>query len=196
MASARISPPAVECYPLTADRWPDLEALFGSRGATGGCWCMWWRVARSQFTAQRGEGNKQALKRLAEAGEALGLLAYIEGHPVGWCAVGPREGFPVLERSRILKRVDDIPVWSIVCFFVNRRHRGKGLTIALLRAAIAYAKQHGARVVEGYPVEPKTSRMPELFAYTGLASAFQRAGFVEVLRRSQTRPIMRYSIGE
>jgi GNAT superfamily N-acetyltransferase len=157
---------------------------------------MWWRVARSQFTAQRGEGNKQALKRLAEAGEALGLLAYIEGHPVGWCAVGPREGFPVLERSRILKRVDDIPVWSIVCFFVNRRHRGKGLTIALLRAAIAYAKQHGARVVEGYPVEPKTSRMPELFAYTGLASAFQRAGFVEVLRRSDTRPIMRYSIGE
>jgi len=157
---------------------------------------MWWRLKRSQFVKQKGEENRRALRHIIEAGEIPGLLAYVDGQPIGWCAVAPRESYAVLERSRILKRIDDAPVWSVVCFLVSKAFRGKGLTTALLRAAVEYATRHGARIVEGYPVEPKKARMPDVFAYTGLASAYRKAGFVEVARRSETRPIMRYFVGD
>jgi GNAT superfamily N-acetyltransferase len=191
MPSERASLPSVECHPVTLERWPDLEALFGPRGACGGCWCMWWLLTRAQFVRQKGEENRRALRHIVEAGGVPGLLAYTAGQPIGWCAVAPRESYAVLERSRTLKRIDDAPVWSVVCFFVSRAFRGKGLTTALLRAAVEYAARHGARIIEGYPVEPKKARMPDVFAYTGLASAYRQAGFVEVARRSETRPIMR-----
>jgi GNAT superfamily N-acetyltransferase len=194
ISSSSSSRPDVECHPVTPDRWPDLETLFGPRGATGGCWCMYWRLPRAQFSAQKGKGTKAALQHLVESGEIVGLLAYAQGQPVGWCAVAPRESYPVLERSRILKRVDAAPVWSVVCFFVSKAFRGKGVTTVLLQAAVEYAREHGARIVEGYPIEPKTPRIPTVFAWTGLASAFQQAGFVEVERRSDTRPVMRYMI--
>jgi GNAT superfamily N-acetyltransferase len=188
------APLEVDCHPLSADRWQDLETLFGPRGACGGCWCMYWRLPRAQFTAQKGEGTKQALQHVVARGEIVGLLAYVKGQPVGWCAIAPRESYPVLARSRILKRVDEAPVWSVVCFFVSKGFRGQGLTTALLRAAVDYARQQGARVIEGYPIEPKNPRVPAVFAWTGLASAFRQAGFMEVLRRSETRPIMRYVV--
>jgi GNAT superfamily N-acetyltransferase len=186
----------LEFHPVTPERWTDLEKLFGKHGASGGCWCMWWRLKRSEFVKQKGEGNKKALKRIVDSGKIPGILAYANGEPVGWCSVGPRESYPALERSRVLKRIDDKPVWSIVCFFVAKTFRHKGLTIALLKAAIAHVKEHGGKIVEGYPVEPKKGYTPDPFAYTGLASAFRKAGFVEVLRRSEKRPIMRCIIGE
>jgi GNAT superfamily N-acetyltransferase len=182
-------------HPVTPNRWADFERLFGPRGACGGCWCMWFRLKRSEFDAQKGEGNRQAMKAIVESGEVPGILAYAGDEPVGWCSVGPREAFPVLERSRILKPVDEQPVWSVVCFFVAKTHRRQGLTERLLRAAIAYAGEHGARIVEGYPVDPVKPSVPDPFAYTGFISAFRKAGFVEVARRSETRPIMRYYIG-
>ena len=153
---------------------------------------MWWRLARSRFVQQKGAGNRRAFKRIVEAGEAPGLLAYSDREPVGWCALAPREAYPRLERSRILKRVDAEPVWSVTCFFVARPFRRRGVTVALLKAAVAYAKAHGARIVEGYPVEPTRGRMPDPFVYTGLASAFRKAGFVEALRRSPSRPDRRH----
>ena len=183
-------------HPLTADRFRDLERLFGQRGACGGCWCMWWRLKRSEFEKQKGENNRKALKRIVECGEIPGLLAYADGQPVGWCSVAPREAFGALERSRVLKRVDDRSVWSVVCFFVAKPFRRKGLTVALLRAAIEYAREQGARIVEGYPIEPKKSPAPDPFVWTGLPSAFRRVGFVEVARRSPTRPIMRFVTGD
>jgi GNAT superfamily N-acetyltransferase len=181
-------------YPLTPDRWKDLENLFGERGACGGCWCMWWRLPRSQFERQKGNKNKLALKRIVNSGEVPGILAYAEGKPIAWCSVGPREAFPTLKRSRILKRVDDRPVWSIVCLFVAKSDRNKGVSIKILRAAVDYAKKNGAKIVEGYPLEPKKGRWPDAFIYTGHVSAFQKVGFVEVHRPSPTRPIMRYFI--
>jgi GNAT superfamily N-acetyltransferase len=186
--------PRFEFHPLTTDRWADFVRLFGQRGACGGCWCMWWRVHRAQFTKQKGAGNKRAMKGIVASGEVPGLLAMDNGEPVGWCCVGPREMFPVLARSRVLRPVDDQPVWSVVCFFVDRSRRGQGLSRALLRAAVTYAAEHGARIVEGYPVEPRTARLPDAFAWTGLAAAFHRVGFKEVARRSPTRPIMRYKV--
>ena len=183
--------PRVEVHPLTPRRWPDLEKLFGPRGACGGCWCMYWRLPRKQYEKQKGEGNRRALRRLVTSGNPPGLLVYLGGEPVGWCALAPREAYPVLGRSRVLARVDDKPVWSVVCFFVARGHRNCGVTRALARAAVAYAKKKGAKIVEGYPVEPRRGRAPDVFVYTGLPGTFLSAGFREVARRSPTRPILR-----
>jgi GNAT superfamily N-acetyltransferase len=180
-------------HPLTAERWPDLETLFGPRGACGGCWCMVWRLKYAEFERQKGEANRRDFKALVESGAAPGLLGYLSEQPVAWCAVAPREHYPALERSRVLKRVDDQPVWSITCLFVARRFRRRGLTVRMLEAAVVHAGQRGAHIVEGYPVEPKTADMPAVFAWTGTASAFRQAGFTEALRRSPTRPIMRYA---
>jgi GNAT superfamily N-acetyltransferase len=188
--------PGLEFHPLTPDRWSDLAKLFGEHGASGGCWCMWWRSSRSQFIQQKGEGNKRALKTIVDSGNIPGILAYSEDQPIGWCAVAPREAYPMLERSRLLKRIDDKPVWSVVCFFTAKKLRHKGLTVKLLKTAVDYARKRGGKIVEGYPVEPKKGQTPDPFAYTGVASAFSKAGFVEVLRRSETRRIMRYVIGE
>lgn len=183
-------------HPVTPDRWEDFETLFGPRGACGGCWCMWWRLRRSTYDAQKGEGNRLVMKAIIESGEIPGLLAYDSGEPVGWCSVAPRETFPVLGRSRILKPVDDRPVWSVVCFFIGKEHRRQGLSVGLLQAAVDYAQENGAEIIEGYPVEPKDGSSPDVFAFTGVARAFRLAGFVEVLRRSPTRPIMRYYISD
>lgn len=188
--------PSLRFNVLTPQRWDDIEKLFGERGACGGCWCMWWRLNRSQFNKQKGERNKEALKAIMDSGDVPGIIAYSGGEPVGWCAVAPREAFPALERSRVLKRVDDQKVWSVVCFFIAKSFRHRGLTVELLKAAVEYAKNRGGRIVEGYPVEPKSGKTVDAFAYTGLASAFLKAGFVEVARRSDTRPIMRYIIGK
>jgi GNAT superfamily N-acetyltransferase len=177
--------------PLTPDRWPDLEALFGPRGACGGCWCMWWRLPRSQWDRHKGDGNRRALRKLVRSGRTPGILAYDREQPAGWCAVEPRESYPVLDRSRVLARVDDRPVWSITCLFVKRGYRRKGVGTALLKAAVKHARAHGARCVEGYPSEPRSGRLPDAFAFTGTVSGFKKAGFKEVARRSPTRPIMR-----
>lgn len=157
---------------------------------------MWWRLKRSQFQKQQGEGNKKALRKIVDSGEIPGILAYQGRNAVAWCSVAPREAYPVLERSRILKRVDDQPVWSVVCFFVDKESRHTGVTLELIKAAIEYVRKQGGSIVEAYPVEPKKSQIPDLFAYHGLASTFRKAGFAEVLRRSETRPIMRYTITE
>ncbi|NIM20623.1 MAG: GNAT family N-acetyltransferase [Candidatus Latescibacteria bacterium] len=152
---------------------------------------MWWRLARSKFDKQKGEKNKRAMKKIVESGEIPGIIAYAGREPVAWCSIGPRENFPTLERSRILKQVDDQPVWSVVCFFIAKPFRQKGVSSKLLEAAVKHARKHGAKIVEGYPISPKKSHMPDAFAWTGLAAAFSKAGFEEVARRSETRPIMR-----
>jgi GNAT superfamily N-acetyltransferase len=194
MPHKKTSLSGLEFHPVTAKRWKDLENLFGDRGACGGCWCMWWRLSRSEFNKQKGQGNKRTLKKIIDSGEIPGILAYANGQPIGWCSIAPREAFSTLERSRILKRVDEKPVWSVVCFFVAKPFRYKGVTVVLLKAAIEYVKKQGGKIVEGYPVEPKTEKFPDVFANTGLVSAFHQAGFEEVIRRSKTRPIMRYFI--
>ena len=155
---------------------------------------MWWRLPRAQFNAQKGEKNRRALKKIVQAGEVPGLLAYVDGRPIGWCAVGPREGYTALERSRILKPVDDEPVWSVVCFFVAKEFRRQGVTVGLLTAAAEHARKMGATVLEGYPNDLSKGDLPDPFVYTGLAGAFRRAGFVEVARRSAKRPIMRLAL--
>jgi GNAT superfamily N-acetyltransferase len=183
--------PTLTFHPLTPKRWPDVEKLFGKRGACGGCWCMYWRQTRAEYEARKGAGNRRAFRNLVSAGAEPGLLAYADGQPVGWCALAPRSQYVRLETSRVLAPVDEQPVWSVVCFFIARPWRNRGLSAKLLRAAADFARRHGAKILEGYPVVARKGRMPDTFAYTGLPGGFLRAGFHEVARRSPVRPIMR-----
>lgn len=183
----------VEVHPVTPERWPDLEQLFGPKGAYGGCWCMWFRLRRQEFGSNKGRENKAALKALVDSGERPGLIAYVNGEPAGWCSLDPREKFAHLERSRQFQRVDNQPVWSIVCFVIGERFRRQGLMTRLLKEAVSYAAQRGAGIIEAYPVEPE-GRLTGYAGYTGIASVFRRAGFIEVARAANGRPVMRYYV--
>jgi GNAT superfamily N-acetyltransferase len=185
---------ALTFHPLTADRWGDLERLFGHNGACGGCWCMYWRLLRARYEADKGEANRAAFERIVRGGPPPGVLAYAGEEPVGWCAVAPREQLVRLTQSFLLRPLDDTPVWSVSCFFVHPAHRRSRVALALLRSAVEFVRQQGGRVVEGYPVEPRHTHMPPAFAWTGFAATFLEAGFAEQDRRSETRPMMRFTI--
>lgn len=186
--------PAFKWCPATPSRWPHVELLFGERGACAGCWCMFWRRPPAQWEAGKGAGNKRAFKRLITGGARPGVVGYLGGEPVAWCAVAPRARYSALERSRVLRPVDDQPVWSVSCLFVDRPHRRQGISVRMLKAAVEFAKKQGARIVEGYPYAPSSVQAADAFLWNGTPSAFTRAGFKEVVRRSKTRPIMRYVI--
>jgi GNAT superfamily N-acetyltransferase len=181
--------------PLTSSLFADFERLFGPRGACAGCWCTFWKLRGKAYEENTGEPARQMQKSIVDSGVVPGLLAYSNGEPVGWIAVEPRSAYPKLAHSRILKPVDDEDVWSVTCFFVASQARRQGLTVDLLKAAVEYVKEQGGKIVEGYPVDAKKD-MPPAFIYHGVAAAFQKAGFVEVARRSETRPIMRFFIGD
>jgi GNAT superfamily N-acetyltransferase len=194
-AAKRIPARALKFHPLTPSRWPDFEQLFGKSGAYGGCWCMWWRCKRSEFEKRGGPGNRRAMKRIVESGTVPGILAYHEGVPVAWCSVAPREDYPSLNRSHVLKPIDDTPVWSIVCFFVDRGYRRRGLGLPLIKAAVDYAKKHGAKVVEAYPTVPRTGEVPPTSSYMGIPSVFEKAGFEKCARPSAAKVILRRYVG-
>lgn len=181
---------ATEVHPVTEERWSDLEALFGPSGVSG-CWCMWFRLTSSEFQKQSGEGTRRGLRSLVTGGRVPGLLAYADGRPAGWVSVAPREEFGRIERSPNLRRIDDTPVWSIVCFFIGKPHRGTGLARTLLKAAERYARDQGARMLEAYPWDPAAGSIRPADAYIGLLPLFEEAGFHEVARRSRGRPVVR-----
>jgi GNAT superfamily N-acetyltransferase len=178
-------------FPVTMERWKGFEKLFGKNGACAGCWCMFWRITRKDYDAQKGEGNKKAMKKIINSGTVPGIIAYFDNEPIGWCSVAPRTDFPGLENSRILQPVDEKPVWSVSCFYIRNDFRNKGVSVELLKAASKFVKSRKGKILEGYPNESKKDKMPPAFAWHGLASAFRQAGFKEVERRSETRPIMR-----
>ena len=178
-------PRATETHPLTPERWPDFAALMMSRFDTRRCWCMALRLETS-YRHRTPEANRRSMKRIVDtAGAPPGVLAYVDGEPVGWCAVAPRTEFRRINRSRALAPVDDAQAWAVVCFYVLRRARRQGVSRALLEAAVALAAAHGARLVEAYPVEG--TRNP----FRGYASLFREAGFREVARRQANRPVLR-----
>lgn len=192
-AKAARTPIKVVVRSLTPERWPDLEALFGPKGAYGGCWCMFFRLPRKEWSAgcaDSGKANRRAFKRITDAGAEPGLIAYVSGVPVGWCATAPRREYGGLARSRMLQPIDDLPVWSVTCFYVARPYRRQGVTVALLEAAAKFVRRRKGRAIEGYPADP-AARWPDAYAYHGTVSAFQKAGFVEVKRVSKGRAIMR-----
>jgi GNAT superfamily N-acetyltransferase len=181
--------------PLTAATWPDLEELFGLPGGSivRGCWCMYYRKTGRGASGPAGANNKRALCDLVNRGVVPGLVGYVDGSPVGWISLGPREEYLKLRRSPIMKPVDDFPVWSVVCSYVAKPYRGLGLQHRLLADAIRFARDNGAHVLEAYPVD-KAERSHDDFMFFGSRGLYERAGFTEVARRSPTRVVMRRAL--
>ena len=167
------------------------------------------RLSRKDFITKKGADNKRTMKNLVKKKEQIGLIGYAGKEPAAWCAVAPREKYIRMENSKVLARIDDEPVWSIPCFFVSKNFRRQGLSTEILKGVIDYCrklnkvpaptqtgKSRGAgkkvKILEGYPTVPYAEKIPDAFAWTGIPSAFTKAGFVEAARRSKVRPIMRY----
>lgn len=189
--------------PLTPGRMGDLASLFGQGGDPKWCWCAYFRVRGMSWSNATQSSNRKvlesAVRRGASQGRAPGLVAYRDGEAVGWVGFAPRPEYERLEHSTVLARIDDKPVWSIVCFVVGRKARGQGIADALLAAAVDYARDHGATLLEAYPIDPAGGRVASANAYHGTLSMFERAGFRVAERRqanaaSPVRPIVRRAI--
>ncbi len=168
---------------LTPDLWPAFEKLFGSNGACGGCWCMYWRLEKGEsWDLLKGPAAKRQMKRLIADGKAHGALAFIDDEPVGWASFGPRGDYPRLNRARTLACDDVEAVWSVPCFYIQREHRGTGVATALLRFTLAALKQRRVLIAEGYPVKPTLDGAPSpaAFAWTGTRALFEKCGFEPV----------------
>lgn len=177
---------SITIEPLTPARWPDVEALFGEKGACAGCWCMFWRLGKGErFDDLKGAKAKRRFKALVMGGQAQGLLAFAGGKPVGWLTMGPRRDFAKLDRAPSLACDDADQVHSLPCFFVLPGSRGKGVATALLNAAVLALKKAGAHLVEGYPVKPAKpgEKISAAFAWTGTLPLFEKAGFTVVAAR-------------
>jgi GNAT superfamily N-acetyltransferase len=181
--------------PLTVANWYKFVQLFGEKGACGNCWCMYFRLKKSDFVEGKvNDGNKAAMKELVDAGRPTGLLAFYEDIPIAWCAFAPREDFMKLENSRVHKRIDDQPVWSIPCTFIAKDFRRQGVSVELLKGVVEYARKQGIKVVEAYPTIPTQEKLPDSFVWIGLYKSFERAGFQIVDKTSKNRPMVRYYI--
>jgi hypothetical protein len=180
----------ITIHPLTTDRWPDFEKLFGPSGAYGGCWCMYFRLRSSDNARAKGSERNAGMKAVVDSGPPPGLVAYVDGEPAGWVSIDARDRFRMLQYSRMYKPVDDEPVWTIVCFVVGRGYRQQGMMGRLLKAAVDYAGRQGARIVEAYPIE-SPAHLKRYAGFMGIRSVFDRAGFKEVARLANGRPVMR-----
>ena len=172
----------VRIVPLTPAHWDAAAGLFGEGGDPKTCWCMFWRLRSKEWSMGNAREVREGLHRLVDEDRdpAPGLLALRGDRAVGWVSLGPRSDFGRLEHSRVRPRLDDLDVWSIVCFVVSKTERGRGLTTELLEAATGYAIDHGAPGLEAYPVDPGGGRVPAALGYTGLLSTFEAAGFKAV----------------
>ena len=177
-------------HPLTLDLWPALVDLFGDQGPVSRCWCMYWRIGDSYRKRPR-EKNKEAFQEVVKNGPPPGLLVFDGDLAVGWCQLTPRDELPWLDRAWRLKRVDDLPVWSISCLYIRKGYRKKGVTSALIAAAVDAAKRAGAPALEAYPLD---ADLTPSSSHTGYASTFARAGFKIVARHVPPRPIMRHNL--
>jgi len=188
--STEIGEETLVARPLTARRFADIEEVFGERGTARRCFCMHWRRPDGGFLDQQSTRDRFA-DRVAQ-GRPPGLIGYLAEVPVGWVQVGPRDEFPTIERSRLLKPADDVESWSVNCFVTRVGYRRRGIATALLSAAMAFARDEGATVIEGYPVDGERASSVDYFV--GTLGMFQEEGFVEILRRDPTRPIVRLKV--
>ncbi len=180
---------------VTKKNWDQFVKLFGEKGACGNCWCMYYRSDNADFLQGKvNQGNKRAIKKIIWNNKPVGLVGLLRDQPIAWCAFAPREDFIKLERSRIHKRIDDKMVWSIPCFFINKKYRRSGVSVQLLKGAIEYAKNNGIKIIEAYPTIPIRGNIPDSFAWIGLFKSFERAGFEIADRTSKNRPMVRYYI--
>ncbi|WP_299532515.1 GNAT family N-acetyltransferase [Ulvibacterium sp.] len=182
--------------PLTQKNWGKLVELFGVKGGCAGCWCMHFRLTKSDYEeGKANNGNRDALKKLVWENKPTGLLAFFEDIPIAWCALSPREDFVRLSKSRVHRPIDHKKVWSVPCTFVKKEFRKQGVSVALLKGLITYARQEGIETLEAYPTIPTQEKLPDAFAWIGLYKSFERAGFQIVDRTSKHRPMVRFETG-
>lgn len=183
---------SIRVEPATTERFDDVRLILAPRNEDAeACWCLYYRLASRDFNRIRGRERPAHLRELCSREHAPGMIAYVDGEPAGWCALGPRVEMGRLERSRTIPKIDERPVWSVVCFVVRPDHRRRGVAHALLDGAIAYATQCGVEMLEAYPVDTEGERISGAFAYVGTTSLFEKAGFrrvVETDARSAHRP--------
>lgn len=176
----------------------DVEAVFGTKGDPAHCWCQWYKIPGSDWRSFGDEALRDRLEAQLEASVAgPGLLAYDGDTPVGWCAVEPRPALARLPHSRIIADgtpdpdFGDPSIWAVTCFVVPRAHRKRGVGRALAEAAVAYAREHGARLLEAYAVDPSArEKAPAADLFPGTVTMFENAGFIEVARPKPDRAIM------
>ena len=184
---------------LTPERWRDFETLFGPQGACGGCWCTYFRVLSSERKSMDGNARKAFMAGRVANGPPPGLLGYFGERPVGWVQVGPRAELPQWNAPKVVSRplderdAEDPRVWAVSCFFISSRERGKGLSHRMLSEAIAFAEANGARVIEACPID-RTKQSKSVGLYVGSTRIFEAAGFSEVARRKDGRPLMRLGV--
>ncbi len=179
--------------PLSKTNWNKFVQLFGEKGACGNCWCMYFRLSKPDFTEGKVDnGNKDAMHDLVRSNKPTGILGFYQEQAIAWCAFAPREDFMKLEKSRVHKRIDDKAVWSIPCFFIDKNFRRLGVSVALLKAVIKYAKTQRIKIIEAYPTTPTQPVLPDSFVWIGLYKSFERAGFKIVDKTSKNRPMVRY----
>lgn len=178
---------------LSKKNWNKFTELFGERGACGNCWCMYFRLSKDEFTeGKQNDGNKQKMKELVWHNQPTGILGLYDGEAVGWCAFAPRTEYLKLANSRVHKPIDDKPVWSITCFFIDKQFRRMGISVAMLKGVIEIARKQKIKIIEAYPTIPTQPTLPDSFAWIGLYKSFERAGFKIVDRTSKSRPMVRY----
>lgn len=160
---------------MTRETWDDFVRLFEAKGSPHYCWCTPYRMRDAGHASN--DEKKAYVQARVDEGVPIGVLAYVDGEPVGWCSVAPRETYVRLERSRTMPRATppETPTWVILCFFVVRAHRNRGVTHALLKGAVAYARERGAKVVEGYPFDTAGIRS----THRGASSVFAAARFAQ-----------------
>jgi GNAT superfamily N-acetyltransferase len=179
--------------PLSKDNWEKFVQFFGNKGACGNCWCMSFRLKKQDFEeGKEDDGNKTAMKKLVWADKPTGILGFYDGQPIAWCAFAPRENFLKVENSRVHKRIDNKPVWSIPCFFIDKNFRRQGVSVELLKAVIKYAQKKKIKIIEAYPTIPTQEKLPDAFAWIGLYKSFDKVGFKIADRTSKNRPMVRY----
>ena len=181
---------SLRCEPATAKRFGDLGAVLGERGGPSGCWCMFWRLRNSDWRATDGPGRKRRSASRFAATPPPGVLGYLDGAPVGWCAVAPRAEYARMQDSPTFGPVDDVASWAVSCLFIHRSARRRGVGSALVQAATAMAEAYGAPAIDAIPVAPGGTRT-SADLYTGTPPMFESLGFVEVARRKPERPIVR-----
>lgn len=179
---------------LTSSNWTQFETLMGEKGGCGNCWCMFFRLPYKIFQENKPDGNKRMMKALVNKSQPQGLIASLNKQPVGWIALAPREDYMKLENSRVFKRIDDKPVWSITCFFIKKEFRRMGLSQQLIKGAVDFAKKKKIKTLEAYPAIPYNEKVPHAFLWVGVLSSFIKNGFKIVQQHSKSRAMVRIEL--
>ena len=171
---------AFDTRPVTPDRVDDFVAVVNPNRRATHCWCLSHRLTAPEI-AELGAGSREAAFRaLCGRENPPGVIGYDDGEPVAWCSVGPRAENTRLTRSRLIRPLDDVAVWSIICVVVRGGRRRRGYTTPLIEGAVAHAAARGAPAVESYPVDPGAGRIDLTMAFVGTRAMFEKAGFVVV----------------